>query len=171
VKYTRLTGQALFYKEENSLVHKLLAIEEEEGARDASYSIRTSNPPSTSRLPPTGKDPVTGKLRTEEYRVKGPVALMITTTEVCFDDETTNRFITLTIDESKEMTERILKRQREERTLEGLKRKPWPNGSQPNTKTPSVCSVRSRSSTLTPPISLFPPSLCGRGATTKNISA
>ena len=28
IKYTRLTGQALFYKEEDSLVHKLLAIEE-----------------------------------------------------------------------------------------------------------------------------------------------
>lgn len=39
VKYTRLTGQALFYKEEDSLEHKLLAIEEEQGARDASYSM------------------------------------------------------------------------------------------------------------------------------------
>ena len=40
IKYTRITGQALFYKEEDSLVHKLIAIEEEHGARDASYSIR-----------------------------------------------------------------------------------------------------------------------------------
>ena len=40
IKYTRLTGQALLQKEENSLVHKLLAIEEEHGAKDASYSIR-----------------------------------------------------------------------------------------------------------------------------------
>jgi hypothetical protein len=37
------------------------------------------------------------------------------------DFETANRFITLTIDESKEMTERILARQREMDTLEGLK--------------------------------------------------
>jgi DNA primase catalytic core len=123
VKYTRLTGQALFYKEENSLVHKCLAIEEEEGARDASYSIRNIQSSKYLSIAATGKDPVTGKLRTEEYKVKGPVALMITTTEAAFDDETTNRFITLTIDESKEMTEKILKRQREERTLEGLTRK------------------------------------------------
>ena len=120
VKYTRLTGQALFYKEENSLVHKCLAIEEEEGARDASYSIRNIQSSKYLSIAATGKDPVTGKLRTEEYRVKGPVALMITTTEVTFDDETSNRFVTLTIDESREMTERILKRQREQDTLEGL---------------------------------------------------
>ena len=123
VKYTRLTGQALFYKEEDSLVHKLLAIEEEHGARDASYSIRNIQSSKYLSIAATGKDPLTGKLRTEEYRVKGPVALMITTTEVDLDYETSNRFITLTIDESKEMTERILAKQREQETLEGLIKK------------------------------------------------
>jgi hypothetical protein len=119
-KYTRLTGQALFYKEENSLSHKLLAIEEEHGARDASYSIRNIQSSKYLSIAATGKDPLTGKLRTEEYRVKGPVALMITTTEVELDYETSNRFVTLTIDESREMTEKILKKQRELETLEGL---------------------------------------------------
>jgi DNA primase len=120
IKYTRLTGQALFYKEEDSLVHKLLAIEEEHGARDASYSIRNIQSSKYLSIAATGKDPVTGKLRTEEYKVKGPVSLMITTTEVELDYETSNRFITLTIDESKEMTERILRKQRTQETLEGL---------------------------------------------------
>jgi DNA primase len=123
IKYTRLTGQALFYKEEDSLVHKLLAIEEEHGARDASYSIRNIQSSKCLSIAATGKDPVTGKLRTEEYKVKGPVALMITTTEVELDYETSNRFITLTIDESKEMTERILTKQREQETLAGLIKK------------------------------------------------
>jgi DNA primase len=123
VKYTRLTGQALFYKEEDSLVHKLLAIEEEHGARDASYSIRNIQSSKHLSIAATIKDPVTGKLKTEEYKVKGPVALMITTTEVDLDYETSNRFITLTIDESKEMTERILTKQREQETLEGLMKK------------------------------------------------
>jgi hypothetical protein len=123
IKYTRLTGQALFYKEEDSLIHKLLAIEEEHGARDASYSIRNIQSSKYLSIAATGKDPVTGKLKTEEYRVKGPVALMITTTEVELDYETSNRFITLTIDESKEMTERILQKQREQETLEGLIKK------------------------------------------------
>ncbi len=123
IKYTRLTGQALFYKEEDSLIHKLLCIEEEHGARDASYSIRNIQSSKYLSIAATGKDPVTGKLKTEEYRVKGPVALMITTTEVELDYETSNRFITLTIDESKEMTERILQKQREQETLEGLLKK------------------------------------------------
>ena len=123
IKYTRLTGQALFYKEEDSLIHKLLCIEEEHGARDASYSIRNIQSSIYLSIAATGKDPVTGKLKTEEYRVKGPVALMITTTEVELDYETSNRFVTLTIDESKEMTERILQKQREQETLEGLIKK------------------------------------------------
>jgi hypothetical protein len=123
VKYTRLTGQALFYKEESSLVHKVLAIEEEEGAREASYSIRNIQSSKYLSIAATGKDPITGKLKTEEYRVNGPVSLLMTTTEVDFDDETSNRFVTLTIDESREMTERILQRQREEQSLEGLIRK------------------------------------------------
>jgi DNA primase len=123
IKYTRLTGQALFYKEEDSLVHKLLAIEEEHGARDASYSIRNIQSSKYLSIAATGKDPVTGKLRTEEYKVKGPVAMMLTTTEVELDYETANRFITLTIDESKEMTERILQKQRERQTLAGLLKK------------------------------------------------
>jgi hypothetical protein len=123
IKYTRITGQALFYKEEDSLVHKLLAIEEEHGARDASYSIRNIQSSKYLSIATTGKDSATGKLRTEEYKVKGPVALMITTTEVELDYETSNRFIILTVDESKEMTERILQKQRESETLEGLIRK------------------------------------------------
>ena len=120
IKYTRLTGQALFYKEEDSLVHKLLAIEEEHGAREASYSIRNIQSSKYLSIAATGKDSATGKLRTEEYKVKGPVALMITTTEVELDYETSNRFIILTVDESKEMTERILQKQRNRETLEGL---------------------------------------------------
>ncbi len=40
VKYTRITDQALFYKDEDSLVHKILAIEEEVGMGGAAYSIR-----------------------------------------------------------------------------------------------------------------------------------
>jgi len=123
IKYTRLTGQALFYKEEDSLVHKLLAIEEEHGAREASYSIRNIQSAKCLTIAATGKDPATGKLKTEEYRVRGPVALMITTTEVELDYETSNRFVTLTIDESREMTEKILDKQREQETLAGLVKK------------------------------------------------
>ncbi len=66
---------------------------------------------------------MTGKLKTSEYQVKGPVSLMLTTTSVDMDYETQNRFITLTIDESKEMTERILSNQRDLETLEGIQKR------------------------------------------------
>ena len=122
-KYTRLTGQALFYKDENGLAHKLLAIEEEAGAREASYSIRNLQSSKFLSIATTEKDQVTGKLKTVEYKVKGPVALMLTTTAVDMDYETQNRFITLTIDESREMTERILTHQRELETVEGLRKR------------------------------------------------
>jgi DNA primase len=121
-KYTRLTGQALFYKDEGGLSHKLLAIEEEAGAREASYSIRNLQSSKCLSIATTEKDSATGKMRTVEYKVKGPVALMLTTTAVDMDFETQNRFITLTIDESNEMTERILTQQRQMETLEGLRK-------------------------------------------------
>ena len=121
VKYTRLTGQALFYADETGLSHKIIAIEEEAGAREASYSIRNLQSSKKLSIATTEKDPVTGKMKTVEYKVEGPVAMMLTTTAVDMDFETQNRFLTLTIDESKGMTERILTQQREGETLQGLK--------------------------------------------------
>jgi hypothetical protein len=59
-------------------------------------------------------------MRTEEYTVKGPVAVMITTTAPELEGETASRFLFLTIDESSQMTEAIHKKQREADTIEGL---------------------------------------------------
>ncbi len=41
VKYTRLADQALFYKDKDSLKHKILATEELDGTSGAIYSIRS----------------------------------------------------------------------------------------------------------------------------------
>ena len=123
VKYTRITDQALFYKSEDSLVHKIIAIEEDEGMTGAAYSIRNIQSSKKITVAATGKDPTTGKMKTEEYTVKGPVAVMITTTAVELEGEMSSRFLFLTIDESSRMTEAIHKKQREADTLEGLLRK------------------------------------------------
>ncbi len=128
VKYTRVTDQALFYKEEDSLVHKILAIEEEEGMGGAAYSIRNIQSSKKITVAATGKDPGTGKMRTEEYTVKGPVSVMITTTAAELEGETASRFIFLTIDESSQMTEAIHRMQRESETLEGLIKKKKSDG-------------------------------------------
>jgi DNA primase len=123
VKYTRITDQALFYKEEDSLVHKILAIEEELGMGGAAYSIRNIQSSKKITVAATGKDPGTGKMKTEEYTVNGPVAVMITTTAAELEGETASRFLFLTIDESTKMTAAIHKMQREAETLDGLIRK------------------------------------------------
>lgn len=123
VKYTRITDQALFYKDEDSLVHKILAIEEEVGMGGAAYSIRNIQSSKKITVAATGKDPGTGKMKTEEYTVNGPVAVMITTTAAELEGETASRFLFLTIDESTKMTAAIHKMQRQAETLDGLVRK------------------------------------------------
>jgi DNA primase catalytic core len=123
VKYTRITDQALFYKDEDSLVNKILAIEEEVGMGGAAYSIRNIQSSKKITVAATGKDPGTGKMKTEEYTVNGPVAVMITTTAAELEGETASRFLFLTIDESTKMTEAIHKMQRQAETLQGLVRK------------------------------------------------
>jgi hypothetical protein len=119
-KYTRMSDQALFYKEEDSLAHKILAIEEAEGMGGAAYSIRNLQSAKEISVAVTGKDPGTGKMKTDTYKVKGPVCVMITTTATEIDQETASRFIFLTIDESSAMTSAIHDIQREAETLEGL---------------------------------------------------
>ncbi|MBF0107133.1 MAG: toprim domain-containing protein [Deltaproteobacteria bacterium] len=119
IKYTRLTDQALFYKDENSLVHKVLAIEEAEGVGGSAYSIRALQSAKELTVATTSKDPATGRLRTEEYRVNGPLSIMMTTTAVDLDHEMETRFLSVSVDETQGMTEKIHNKQRESETLEG----------------------------------------------------
>ena len=119
IKYTRLTDQALFYKD-GSLAHKILAIEELSGMNGAMYSIRTMQSSKKITVAYTGKDPVTGEMRTGENTVEGPLMVFITTTEAEIDGETASRFMFISIDESREMTEKILAKQRQSHTLDGM---------------------------------------------------
>ena len=120
VKYTAITGQSLFYLEENALVHKVLAIAEDEGAERANYAIKTMQSDKNLNIASTGKDPATGKMRTQEYQVKGPIAIMLTTTAAEVDYETASRFLILTVDEDREQTRSIHDRQRQNETLAGI---------------------------------------------------
>ncbi len=120
VRFTAMTGQSLFYMGEKDLVHKVLAISEEEGAQHAQYAIKTLQSEQRLKIASTGKDPKTGKLQTHEYSVEGPTQLMLTTTNVEIDEELQNRCLILSVDESKQQTEAVHSRQREMETLEGL---------------------------------------------------
>jgi DNA primase len=120
VHYSAMTGQSLFYLGEGDLRHKILAIAEEEGVRQAAYALKLLQSQGELTIASTGKDPVTGKLVTEEYRVEGPVMLLLTTTAIDLDEELLNRCLVLTINESREQTAAIHVRQRQARTLSGL---------------------------------------------------
>ena len=120
VKYSAMTGQSLFYMGETNLKHKALAIVEEEGASRASYALKLLQSEGELTIASTGKDPQTGNLVTQQYRVEGPVALLLTTTARDLDEELMNRCLVLAVDEGREQTRAIHARQRARRTLEGM---------------------------------------------------
>ena len=120
VKLTNLSAKALFYKEQSSLKHKVLAIEEGAGAEDATYAIRNliSSDGLTSEV--AMRDPQTGKLTTMANTVDGPTSVFCTTTDPEVDAETKSRFLVTGIDESREQTRRILDFQKQRHSLDGL---------------------------------------------------
>lgn len=122
VKYSALTGQALYYLGgDANLKHKILAIVEEEGAERASYALKLLQSEGELSIASTGKDPHTGRMVTQEYRVEGPVMIFLTTTAVDIDEELLNRCLVLSVDESREQTRRIHAQQRARYTLDGIR--------------------------------------------------
>jgi hypothetical protein len=123
VQYSAMTGQSLFYMGEQDLKHKVLAIVEEEGASRAAYALKLLQSEGKLTIASTGKDPVSGKHVTHEYRVEGPVMIFLTTTAIDIDEELLNRCLVLTVNEDREQTQAIHRIQREAQTIEGLLRK------------------------------------------------
>jgi DNA primase catalytic core len=120
VLYSAVTGQALFYLGETDLAHKLLAIAEDEGVSRAGYALKLLQSEGVLTIASTGKDPTTGRLTTQTYRVQGPVMLLLTTTAPELDEELRNRCLVLTVDEDRAQTRAIHRQQRERQTLAGL---------------------------------------------------
>ena len=120
VKYSAMTGQSLFYMGETNLKHKILAIVEEEGASKASYALKLLQSEGELTIASTGKDPDSGNLITQQYRVEGPVMIFLTTTAIEIDEELLNRCLVLSVDEGRAQTEAIHRLQRARRTLQGL---------------------------------------------------
>jgi DNA primase len=123
VKLTSLTDQALFYRGENSLRHKVLALEESAGARGADYAIRNLISARKLVIETTIKNSLTGKLETQVNTVHGPTAVFQTTTNPHADAETRSRFVVVSVDESPAQTRAILEKQRRLHTLEALRQK------------------------------------------------
>ncbi|MGH7213177.1 MAG: toprim domain-containing protein [Tepidisphaeraceae bacterium] len=119
-KFSAMTGQSLFYMQESDLKHKVLAIVEEEGAERASYALKLLQSEGELTIASTGKDPQTGRLVTQEYRVEGPVMIFLTTTAAEIDEELLNRCLVLSVNEEREQTRAIHAMQRKRQTLAGL---------------------------------------------------
>jgi len=120
IRYSAMSGQSLFYMGDRALQHKILAIAEEEGARQASYALKLLQSEGRVTMASTGKDPMTGMLVTHDYTVEGPVMLFLTTTAIDLDEELLNRCLVLTVNESREQTRAIHTIQRSRETLEGM---------------------------------------------------
>jgi DNA primase catalytic core len=120
IKLTSLTGQALFYKGEDSLRHKCLCIEEIAGAEGARYAVRNLISAKKLTIEATIKNPLTGRMETQVNTVYGPTAVFETTTRPDTDAETKSRYLLLSIDESPEQTKAILSAQRHRHTLPAL---------------------------------------------------
>ncbi len=123
IKVTSLSSRALFYKGENSLVHKVLAVEEETGASGAAYALRNLISQKILVSETTIKNPLTGKMEVQQSIARGPTSVFLTTTNPHPDDETLSRFFVGSVDESVRQTLAILAAQRQSHTLEGLHRK------------------------------------------------
>ncbi len=114
--YSRLTPAALYYMDHN-LTGLLLILEERAGGEALDYSIRTLQSRQALRLAVPIKDPVTGKITTQTYEVKGPVAYLETTTSTYLNPENASRCFELFMDETEEQTKRIFAQQRRNRVV------------------------------------------------------
>lgn len=122
VWYTRITPQALYYAEDRSLKHKLIVACEEEGLTGANYSIRELISSKKLRMAAPVKDPITGRQKTVDYEVEGPVAILFSTEEEKLDHATMTRLYVMALNESRSQTRRVQAEQRSRRTLDGVKR-------------------------------------------------
>jgi hypothetical protein len=113
-----ISEMALYYEKEG-LSHSILAIAEEEGASEASYSLKLLQSDGALTFSRPVKDPETGELVTRTHRVEGPVQLIVTTTKPLPDDEWANRCLVLTVGEHAAQTAAIHARQRAQQSWAG----------------------------------------------------
>ncbi|MBL8743853.1 MAG: hypothetical protein JNK04_22245 [Myxococcales bacterium] len=118
--YAAVSGQSLYYMGKRSLRHRLLSIAEDIGSEKATHALKLLHSSKELTIASTGKDGATGRIASHEYKVEGPVALMITTSKVELDEELHHRCLVLSVDESPAQTKAVQEAQRQAQTLEGM---------------------------------------------------
>ena len=123
IKLTSLTDRALFYKGEDSLRNKVLAVEELAGADGARLRHPQSHLSQKTGHRIHHQKSADRQAETQVNTVHGPTAVFQTTTNPRTDAETRSRFILISVDESPEQTRAILEAQRQSHTLEGWRQR------------------------------------------------
>jgi hypothetical protein len=121
LKYSRLSPQALYYKQESELQGRVLYIEELVGMEESLEPIRMLLSSGELAVSVVEKDPRTGTLRTVERRIKVDIPILSSGVRDLFDEETLSRFILTYNDLTMKHVERILKSQSFKYSLDGEK--------------------------------------------------
>ena len=121
LKYSRLSPQALYYKQESELQGRVLYIEELVGMEESLEPIRMLLSSGELAVSVVEKDPRTGQLRTVERRIKVDIPILSSGVRDLFDEETLSRFILTYNDLTMKHVERILKSQSFKYSLDGEK--------------------------------------------------
>lgn len=121
LKYSRLSPQALYYKQESELAGRVLYIEELVGMEESLEPIRMLLSSGELAVSVVEKDPRTGQLRTVERRIKVDIPILSSGVRDLFDEETLSRFILTYNDLTMKHVERILKSQSFKYSLDGEK--------------------------------------------------
>ena len=103
---SRLTPAALYHLEPGALRNKVIIVDEHAGMADGDYAVRTLQSRGVLRL----AAPMGGK--TEYIEVRGPIALMSSTTRSVLNAEDLSRCLELRLDDSPEQTRRVQEAQR-----------------------------------------------------------
>jgi len=121
LKYSRLSPQALYYKQESELQGRVLYIEELVGMEESLEPIRMLLSSGELAVSVVEKDPRTGQLRTVERRIKVDIPILSSGVRDLFDEETLSRFVLTYNDLTMKHVERILKSQSFKYSLDGEK--------------------------------------------------
>ncbi len=112
---TAMSDNAMYYFEEKELVHKLLLIEDLDGANEQKilYALRELKSKKYISKTIVIKDSK-GNLKTITLEVRGPICLAGTTTRERLYEDNSNRSLLIYLDNSKAQRQRIMEYQRKE---------------------------------------------------------
>ncbi|MFA6924929.1 MAG: toprim domain-containing protein [Bacteroidales bacterium] len=113
LEITTLSGNALYYFKHDEIRHKVLLIEDMDGAQEVLYPLRELQTKQKITKTVSLKDSQ-NNIKTITFTVHGPVCIAGCTTKIRVYEDNANRSLLIYIDSSREQDERIMTYQRDE---------------------------------------------------------